>query len=551
MTTLRDIMNLDLFRNCPIRAGSDGLDKPITGATVMEVPDVFPWLRSGDMVLTTLYAIHTDTQALANLVPQLVQRGCVALAIKTKRYLEDIPSIFLEQANRLQFPIIQLAPSISHSIALETILGRIVNEKMTIVDEATRHWKHLISITLSRPDSSLSMILDAISKIVLDNPIILLRENTVIATSKSDTFLNTILVNPKFFHFVSWNIWGQSQFGSQILTASITYNNNSYRVFRCDTEVDNSPLIMILFDLNNSCPVSQVMACEYFLDVCALEFAKQKSTQAIAKRYKTSFLYELLNNDHKKQDNKLLIDRAREFGWILSDGPCTAILIRLNRETATFNTHILINNMITAIDNRGIVSNLNDQILLILPSHNANGSDSIENELQTLFLSCRIEKDNIQCGIGRPALLNELSRSYKESTLVVNFLSWARISGIWNYTRLGIYRLLLAISETSNLDEYIAEWLEPLLSYDAHSQTQLTATLAAYFNNGGNMRRTAQNLFVHYNTVVYRLKQIESILQGSFQDSQWSLNVHLATKAWEVTQWGIHKSESPTLKPIT
>ena len=62
----------------------------------------------------------------------------------------------------------------------------------------------------------------------------------------------------------------------------------------------------------------------------------------------------------------------------------------------------------------------------------------------------------------------------------------------------------------------------------AHPGVELSATLDAFLASDRNVARTARSLFVHYNTVKYRLERIERLL-GSFTDSpQQCLKLELA-----------------------
>ena len=42
-------------------------------------------------------------------------------------------------------------------------------------------------------------------------------------------------------------------------------------------------------------------------------------------------------------------------------------------------------------------------------------------------------------------------------------------------------------------------------------KAELLQTLSAYFDTQGNVKRMSEELFTHYNTVVYRLKNIQDI----------------------------------------
>ena len=55
------------------------------------------------------------------------------------------------------------------------------------------------------------------------------------------------------------------------------------------------------------------------------------------------------------------------------------------------------------------------------------------------------------------------------------------------------------------------ESLAPLEAYDAERGTNLVQTLYVYVQQGGNVAATAETLFLHRNSVLYRLQRIEEV----------------------------------------
>lgn len=61
------------------------------------------------------------------------------------------------------------------------------------------------------------------------------------------------------------------------------------------------------------------------------------------------------------------------------------------------------------------------------------------------------------------------------------------------------------------LHELARDTLRPLLDYDRRKHASLFQTLEAYVNSGCNVADAGKSLFVHPNTVVYRLRRVEEI----------------------------------------
>lgn len=106
--TVKDVLSLPAMRGARVFAGEAGLSRRVRSVNVMEVPDVEAFVRSGDLLLTTAYPIHHDPALLNQLVRVFVQRGLAALAIKRGRYLDQFPAGLAELCEELSFPLIVL-----------------------------------------------------------------------------------------------------------------------------------------------------------------------------------------------------------------------------------------------------------------------------------------------------------------------------------------------------------------------------------------------------------------------------------------------------------
>ena len=72
---------------------------------------------------------------------------------------------------------------------------------------------------------------------------------------------------------------------------------------------------------------------------------------------------------------------------------------------------------------------------------------------------------------------------------------------------------------------YCNEKLKPLEMYDNENGSFLIDTLVNYYMNGFNIGKTAQMMFVHRNSLQYRLKKIEEILGIRLDDSMAYLDL--------------------------
>jgi sugar diacid utilization regulator len=145
-----------------------------------------------------------------------------------------------------------------------------------------------------------------------------------------------------------------------------------------------------------------------------------------------------------------------------------------------------------------------------------------------------------QCHIGvggtcaRPS---ELPRSLREAGLALRLQKTLLPgSGACEYPRLGIFRMLAAIPDLTDVEEFVREWLGSLLDYDARRKAELVRTLTQYLEHGGNYDATAAELSVHKSTLKYRLQRIRELTGVELNDPDVHFNLQLATRAWGTLQ---------------
>ncbi|MEG1988276.1 MAG: PucR family transcriptional regulator ligand-binding domain-containing protein [Oscillibacter sp.] len=94
------------------------------------------------------------------------------------------------------------------------------------------------------------------------------------------------------------------------------------------------------------------------------------------------------------------------------------------------------------------------------------------------------------------------------------------------YDDLGVYRLFLQVSNPEELRRYYRYYLEPLQRYDRENRGDLIETLHQYLKNDGNLVRTSQEMFIHRNTLVYRMNKIRELTGRSLDDATEKLELY-------------------------
>lgn len=117
---------------------------------------------------------------------------------------------------------------------------------------------------------------------------------------------------------------------------------------------------------------------------------------------------------------------------------------------------------------------------------------------------------NVTVGVGRAYTgVEGLRRTFRESAWAARAAELLRMgTGVVSFRQLGIYGMLEPfVSDPSTAD---TEDVERLIEYDKQNHTALLPTLEAYFEAGAS-GDAAASLFVHRNTVSYRLRAVKRV----------------------------------------
>ncbi len=137
------------------------------------------------------------------------------------------------------------------------------------------------------------------------------------------------------------------------------------------------------------------------------------------------------------------------------------------------------------------------------------------------------------CGVGTERAITEVPASLAEAQLAASASALLHGGQPTHYANMGADRLLMLLyrDHADELKAFVNSTLGPLLRHDAHSATPLLPTLEAFLAHGARLRETAAEIYVHRNTLAYRLDRVSEILGVDLKDADERLAVELALRA--------------------
>ncbi len=157
----------------------------------------------------------------------------------------------------------------------------------------------------------------------------------------------------------------------------------------------------------------------------------------------------------------------------------------------------------------------------------ARQDKKIEHDLEKLLRhidsnDCFKNKISGTCILGAPYLdPRDYGLSYQQAKSLIpkiDMLPNPKHKKVLSASAMGIYKYMFNAGNQGEILDYCNKNLEKLEEYDHANGTFLVDTLLTYYMNGFNSANTAKELFVHRNSLQYRLNKIQELLELELDD---------------------------------
>lgn len=166
-------------------------------------------------------------------------------------------------------------------------------------------------------------------------------------------------------------------------------------------------------------------------------------------------------------------------------------------------------------------------------------AEDVENRMQEL---CEELKTTLALpgipfyAVGR---CTKSARCIQKSYLLADKIMALQLRGqlpeeLHTYARLGIYKIVIALENQDILGEIHEEYLKPLLTYDRTCGTDYMEFIQNYLKYDGRVHDIAEKMFIHRNTVHYKIRKVEEILDCDLQNMETKLYLLIATMNYQL-----------------
>lgn len=540
MKILAEVLALPRFSDLQLLSSHSNLTQPLESVEITETPDVADFIPKNVMILTTAMIYKDDQEKLKPFIDSLKQAECTALGIKVGRFLDEISPEIVAYASAVDLPLIKIPSTQPLGGLLHEIVGYLRDsktEQMSVAFDIQKRFS-----TLLMQDVDATRFIAEFAKI-LNAPIILLspwqqviaHSNYFYGNQKSAEFFIEQLSKDHFQQLAQekkiFRLQDERQENIQV--AGFPIRVNDYFPY----------YLLVLSPEQIPYPISEFAIDQAILVLTFMLFKNQKIAESF-EHLKTDFLDRLLDTHQEalsKHQNWL--ELWKNYRLINSDYYQLAIVYGVTKPEN--ETHI----RYQQAEGQLIFQWLKEQLPEILPDvalfklKNQNISilifQSKKNDHLMILqnLAERLQQAlpiTIRFALGNAyENLEDLPNSYIEasSTLEAS-LHAQKPATVQLFHPKGLAGLFEKIG-TEDVEYFCQQQLKELAYPTEPTLQELRKTLKVFLDFNCEITKTANALYLHRNTIKYRMNQCEKLLGTSIQEPETSLLLRVALELSE------------------
>lgn len=517
--TVREALTIGALQRARVLAGEGGLDNVIEYVDVMEVPDARFWLRPRLLIVTTAYAVKNNVSAQVELIEEMARAGAAGLVVKPGRFLGSVAQPVVEAANRLKVPVLAVPDEIPFVDVTHPLLAAIVNRRVEQLEHSEKVHRRLTEAALAAEDFQ------------------------AVAAA-----LSSLLGRPVWIT----DSGGQLQAASP--AQSLTLDADRLQESGLDglkLEVPTAdgvlPLTVLPFGhggrrdgflaVESARSLSELdwISLRHGVTACSLVAARLRAVRQREWQLRREILWKLIED--RSGDLGLAAERARHLG-IPAGVPVGVLVVRFVDGTSGFS----FKTAAERVRGDGDVVAVGDDLELVCfigirqrPGDSPGAGAYLKERSQQVVdrVSGVIPVASVTAGVSLPAESPlELGEKYRQAKLAARVAEAIMGPGslaCWS----DVEPYYLLAGQADRWADVCRRVLGPLAERGEEGEV-LLLTLRTYLACGGNAAEAARRLFVHRNTLYYRLRRLRALLHRDLDDPHERFLLELVLRCREM-----------------
>ena len=528
---VKDIFNTKLFENSVIKAGQDIDERVVSSVAYVKTADDVNGAEDNCFAVSG-GAVMEDKAEFEKILALLEEKEASALCI-VKETSKSVSSWLADTAELVKLPVAVISSDSLPSELFADLDSQLIKESALL-------WKKLDTVkgkfsSLNSPETKIEDIITLLSSAIECGVAFaeVMRDDIYFSNGVTEGFVKAV----------------SSASTEEILSV---YKNEP-------VEIDNVTIGYLIFE-NTSASVNRKfrnLVVAQTKTSIVFHLHRINLNAETERRFRNEFVQDLIS--HNIRTEKEVWNRARVFRWDLTGGHFVVIFdiddykaqLTLSIEEGKGNFRLdAIKNAISGMVKEHMstlgLSELpwalfSDSIVYIVPEiFGREGSAERRrlNDVISEIMARAQEKTGFTLTVGVGNIFDSIFDCYKSYEQARQGLELMRSDTGGNvvarWSDMGLYKLLCSVKDKPETREFVSDVIDPLIN--RKGEPVLFETLIAIIENKWNLRRTADIMGIHYNTVQYRYSKISEILTVDIEDSGDRLKIELATALYRMYQ---------------
>lgn len=517
---IKDVLNFGGLKDAKLIAGIDGINNKVTSISVLEVAEekIKNWVLENQLYITSFYAIIQNVKMQMEVILALYEKGSAGLVIcHIDMFIKEIHPKVIELCNRLGFPLIIANSKRSYIEILNPVILKLMGNLGPEYDTAINMQNKLIEHIATKKD--VNYIYKTMSEEYGKGILFLDINNSVVYPryNKNIKEIDGIIDFIKSNAFIMRKNYEQKGY--------YVTNNFTKNYMIVPIQCNGLEFGTIITEIVGDSTEESAKKLRNIASLCTLIFTKNSRIIEMEAIRKQEYISDLITWNFRTDE--IAIKMGQDIGWdILNKN--RMIIINLNdvqksievdnRDFKNFIDKVLYNkieNVVRADNDRNLIGLRSDIFLILLETSSQESCERANNLSYNILKCCKNTlKGSVSIGISRNIdnyrkIPNAYIEAMDAAKLGRYFLGDNRVV---NFYDLGFYGIFREISSITRFNEIEKNLFKKLKQYDKEENSNLYDTLKVLIYNDMNTEKTAEQLFLHRNTVNYRKKKITEIL---------------------------------------
>lgn len=505
--SVRDLLELRGL-SLTLVAGREGIDQPIRWVHVSELDDPTPWMKGGEVLLTTGMGVGNSPARQKAYVKRLAEAGLAGIGLSVGHSYRKAPKAMLDTAEAMNFPLIEIPYEVPFVAITEAIATRLLAEQYNQLQRAVEAQQQLTRALLD--SEGVKGVATALSEVIHGWALVLDLHGMPLATTSRDAGQR------------AERIWGELRDSRPEGTGfSLTVVDDGHHVWIQPIGAQGRVEAFLAVGKPEVLSPFDRIVAGHALSLFAIELSKERAVADAERRLQGDFFEALVAGSLGEHEASRGLAR---FG-LSRDGLVNVLTVE--GEGSLDDLAWAAEDYFSRLGGGFLISPNSTTVQVVVAS-----DDGLDPKLVSADLSLRVGGP-VRAGLSGQVPVTDIARGLREARYALQVCRLEQWDAA-GFGDLGTYRLLLSMAEPDALRAFADSLLEPLDAYDRDHGGELVPSLRSFLEHNARWETAAAELFVHRHTLRYRMRKVEELTGRKLSYSFDRMEFWLALRAREL-----------------